>query len=758
MSENTRSNLSPPRRYDDPSTKIWSLYLDQAEKNNERITESWKGDMDAILIFAGLFSASVTAFIIESYKDLVPDNSDTTVILLAQIYRELTNDTTLTMIPSVSKALDANSFVPSTSSLACNILWFLSLSLSLTAALSATLVQQWSRNYLQATVGRDIPYQRARISTYLYEGLIKFHMKSIVTAIPMLLHASLLLFFAGLVLFLQPVNRGIGYLIFGLLSVTAILYVLISILPTFYFDCPYGSPLTKIWWRILCSLQLIVRETSQGGTSPVPPGCSLAKVREWEATDISYERDERDFRAICWTLEYSPDDSTLELFASIVPDVVAGLDYSAKLLCRRLLDRNDPSMRLGFRLTRLLANCNIDSSSAWTKRRCISTLSAIWSLTMMTLPMPHTPYSQPDLPPLVTRGMLRFDEHTLRTIEMIQRYIPGASPHCCELFPDALQDAICSMLQAHLVSTATVIARSLLDMFSDHILDLKTGLLNYTRTGTLPERYQKLGLHALQNTLPQSDPRLMIDRIDKEAWDIQQRFDTGQGSMLLASAYVSLDSLSRHLQDLVLVVLIGDEEESLIYVKEILDRQNRFQVLLRQAGFLLILEFFENLLKGPSLPHEAFNTTRRLYLRLDLDSPREPFSLRSQRRLIRYLDDALDLHNPHPKNRLPEGIINMVLRLLRGVTDLECVSKAKGIVTMYTKVCESAPNFEAAREALATLDSMALPEHIRPKEVLDIFSEHVYSNTKLTRAASTDMSTSITLKEGDHQVGRIFDE
>ncbi|GAW06576.1 transmembrane partial [Lentinula edodes] len=58
MSENTRSNLSPPRRYDDPSTKIWSLYLDQAEKNNERITESWKGDMDAILIFAGLFSAS----------------------------------------------------------------------------------------------------------------------------------------------------------------------------------------------------------------------------------------------------------------------------------------------------------------------------------------------------------------------------------------------------------------------------------------------------------------------------------------------------------------------------------------------------------------------------------------------------------------------------------------------------------------------------------------------------------------------------
>ncbi|KAJ3926392.1 MAG: hypothetical protein NXY57DRAFT_966590 [Lentinula lateritia] len=277
--------------------------------------------------------------------------------------------------------------------------------------------------------------------------------------------------------------------------------------------------------------------------------------------------------------------------------------------------------------------------------------------------MPHTPYSQPDLQPLMTWGMLRLNEHTLRTIEIIQRYIPDASPHCCELFVDVLPDATFSMWQAYAVSTAAVIARSLLDMFSDHILDLETGLLNYTRTGTLPERYQKLGLHALKNMLPQSNPQSMIDHIDKEAWDIQQRFDTEQGSMLLTSAYVSLDSLSRHLQDLVLVVLIGDEEESLIYVKEILDQQNRFQVLLRQAGFLLILEFLENLLKGSSLPHEAFTPTRRLYLQLDLDSSRQPFSLRSQSRLIRYLDDALDLHNSHPKNCFPEGIINMALGL-----------------------------------------------------------------------------------------------
>ncbi|KAJ4002161.1 hypothetical protein F5050DRAFT_471138 [Lentinula boryana] len=724
MSENPKSNLTPPRRYDDPSTKIWSLYLEQAEKDNARMTESWKGDMDAILIFAGLFSASVTAFIIESYRNLIPDNSDTTVILLAQIYRELSNDTSLTTIPSVARVLDTNAFVPSTSTLVCNILWFLSLSMSLTTALSATLVQQWSRNYLQETVGREIPYQRARISTYLYEGLTKFHMKSIVTAIPMLLHASLLSFFAGLVLFLQPVNSGISYFILSLLLATAVLYVLISILPIFYFDCPYGSPLTKIWWRILCSLQLIVRENSKGSSSPVPSNHPLEKVREWEATNISYERDERDFRAICWTLEYSPDDSTLELFASTIPDVVAGIDYSAKLLCRRMLDRDDPSMRLGFRLTRLLATCTIDSASA--RRRCTVTLSAIWSLTMMSLPMPNTPYSE-QLQPFVNRGTLRFDEHTIRSIETIKRYIPDASPHY--------------------LSTATVIARSLLDMFSDHILYLETELLNFTRTGTLPERYQKLVAKARKNTLRRRDPRSMIDRIDKEAQNIQQRLDdTEQRTMLSASTYVSLDSLFLNLEDVVLAVLIGNREEIPPYIQEILNRLNDFQTLLRQASFLLMLEFVEHILKGSSLPHEAFNTTRRLYLRLELDSHCEPYPLYSQIRLVGYLDDALDLHSYHLNNaRLPDGIVNILLGLLRGVTAPECVTRAKRIISAYVRVAStSESNLEAAREALGILDT-ALPEYDRPEEALVIFSEHVYSNTKLARTASLD-TTSMTYK------------
>ncbi|KIM79054.1 hypothetical protein PILCRDRAFT_74813, partial [Piloderma croceum F 1598] len=48
------------------------------------LLESWKSDMDGIVIFACLFSANVTAFI-ESYKNLTPDSGDITVALLMQI-------------------------------------------------------------------------------------------------------------------------------------------------------------------------------------------------------------------------------------------------------------------------------------------------------------------------------------------------------------------------------------------------------------------------------------------------------------------------------------------------------------------------------------------------------------------------------------------------------------------------------------------------------------------------------------------------
>ncbi|TDL27673.1 hypothetical protein BD410DRAFT_685394, partial [Rickenella mellea] len=131
------------QRSKEPSDQMWSLYVDEAKRFDRALVESWKGEMDGILIFAGLFSASVTAFIVESYKKLSPDSGDTTVALLTQISSQLAG--TWDGIPDPS--LSNDTFQPTSSAVFVNTMWFFSLTLALACALSATLVQQWARNY-----------------------------------------------------------------------------------------------------------------------------------------------------------------------------------------------------------------------------------------------------------------------------------------------------------------------------------------------------------------------------------------------------------------------------------------------------------------------------------------------------------------------------------------------------------------------------------------------------------------------------------
>ncbi|TDL17845.1 hypothetical protein BD410DRAFT_882542 [Rickenella mellea] len=65
--------ISPDKILEEPASKIWIPYLDLADKYDKDLVHNWRDDMDSLLIFAALFSASVTAFVIESYNNLVQD-------------------------------------------------------------------------------------------------------------------------------------------------------------------------------------------------------------------------------------------------------------------------------------------------------------------------------------------------------------------------------------------------------------------------------------------------------------------------------------------------------------------------------------------------------------------------------------------------------------------------------------------------------------------------------------------------------------
>ncbi|KAF8177541.1 hypothetical protein K438DRAFT_1479335, partial [Mycena galopus ATCC 62051] len=121
----------------------WSIYVGEAERYDAALVESWRADMEGMLIFSGLFSASLTAFLIESYESLQPDSGDLTVATLSQISQQLA----AIAIDQPFTLQTPPPFEPTTASLWCNALWFISLSLSLTCALLATLVEQWAREF-----------------------------------------------------------------------------------------------------------------------------------------------------------------------------------------------------------------------------------------------------------------------------------------------------------------------------------------------------------------------------------------------------------------------------------------------------------------------------------------------------------------------------------------------------------------------------------------------------------------------------------
>ncbi|KAJ7039447.1 hypothetical protein C8F04DRAFT_1178979 [Mycena alexandri] len=366
--------------------KMWSVYVSQAEKYDKALVAGWRADMKGILIFnpnridarietrladsvefpespsppriglrfqlpfpvltattqAGLFSGTLTAFIIESYRALTPNTTD---LLLAQISRQLNN------VPAV---ISDSEFTPTTSALICNGLWFTSLGLSLASAVIATLVEQWSRDYLNKSDMRPSPIERARICSYLYSGLKRFRMHAIVDLIPLLLHMSLLLFLAGLVAFLLPVNWIMTLVAASLLGVVGAVYAALTVMPLLFANSPCRTPLSGVLWRIgqicMAPSSFLGRGVSQ----------RMEEVMMHRATAESGRRSTRDRRALCWTLKSLTTEQQLDPFVEAIPQVI----WSWTPLTRRrehdhllqtLID--DAGVQLGPRIAALLLTC-----------------------------------------------------------------------------------------------------------------------------------------------------------------------------------------------------------------------------------------------------------------------------------------------------------------------------------------------------------------------------------------------------------------
>jgi hypothetical protein len=135
-------------------------------------------------------------------------------------------------------------FTPPISAVWVNELWFLSLVISLTCALLATLVQQWARRYERVAYPSYSPYKQARIRAFYRQGVEKLRIRWAIEVLPTLLHVSLFLFFAGLSVFLFGVHLTIFKSVTAWIGICVLVYACLTFLPIIYKDSPYCAPLS----------------------------------------------------------------------------------------------------------------------------------------------------------------------------------------------------------------------------------------------------------------------------------------------------------------------------------------------------------------------------------------------------------------------------------------------------------------------------------------------------------------------------------
>ena len=264
-------------------------------------------------------------------QDLRPNPQDTSNFYLANTYQATIN-------PNASSSLPTSPppFIPPNYAVWVNALWFLSLVISITCALLATLLQQWARRYLKVTQPRYSPHKRARIRAFFAEGVDKFLLPWAVEALPTMLHLSLFLFFAGLVVFLWNVNITIFKLVLSWIGLCTALYGCITFIPIFCHDSPYHTPLSLPVWHftqgiryltfralewIIYSLYCFSGETwVRFQRLAERYGILLVRGMQKIAEDSAFNSPaEIDTRAFMWTFDCLDEDHELERFFAGLP-------------------------------------------------------------------------------------------------------------------------------------------------------------------------------------------------------------------------------------------------------------------------------------------------------------------------------------------------------------------------------------------------------------------------------------------------------
>ncbi|KAH8831966.1 hypothetical protein DL96DRAFT_1812717 [Flagelloscypha sp. PMI_526] len=321
-------NESPPGREASDNARVWMIYNDQAEIYDDDVMRALRDSIDSLLVFAALFSAIVTAFVVQTGSNLEPDHTQIATYLLAEqnlLLRANGNATAVESIPQSRYSPDA--LTRSHMDIIVNVLFFVSLALSLSGALFSVLVKQWLMAYSSKVLGT--PKQVALVRNFRFIGLQKWKLQEFVGFLPFLLHASLGLFAAGLLVYISQRDMTVFYASVGIFGLTGIIYMASLLIPPFFPNCPYHIGLLDAsvrslvnnspqrfhqWWKWIQFLSAYIGSyfANKGAGQrrrrdlmpPKPAEYPLQLRREWER-NVATQSPHNLSSAVVWLHDHS---------------------------------------------------------------------------------------------------------------------------------------------------------------------------------------------------------------------------------------------------------------------------------------------------------------------------------------------------------------------------------------------------------------------------------------------------------------------
>ncbi|KAF5351204.1 hypothetical protein D9756_008311 [Leucocoprinus leucothites] len=243
-----------------PNSNPWEGCFKPVHRHDKEMCGRWRDEVDKLLVFAGLFSAAVTAFTVEAFKML---QADPTAALIAVL--ESRNQTTA--------GVQLPGFSPSAMAVRINIFWFLSLVLSLSTVVIGVLSMQWLREY-QRDDNTTTAEDALGLRQMRYQGLLAWRVPEIISALPVLLQTAVLLFFCGMLDLLWSLHRLVAIVVTVPVALLAVFLVATTVLPALQYtfarkinlripQCSYKSPQSWMFHRFFAFLTVFVYRISE---------------------------------------------------------------------------------------------------------------------------------------------------------------------------------------------------------------------------------------------------------------------------------------------------------------------------------------------------------------------------------------------------------------------------------------------------------------------------------------------------------------